>query len=546
METWATLRTWRPVVMGRRGAVATNHPLATEAGAAILRRGGNAADAYLAAASTLAVVEPHMSGLGGEGFALVYAAASGQAIVVNATGRAPLAATPERFRGGIPAHGPLTTITPCLVDGWCEVQRRFGTLPLPTLLESAIYHAREGFGATRTFARYAREHVDALAADPGAASAFLPRGEPPALGATIRQPALARTLELLAAGGRDAFYEGETAQALARWVRDHGGLLDREDLRRCRSEVQAPIRTSYRGLEVLEAPPNSSGCVLLQELNVAEHFDLQALGASSALPFYSPDLIHTLVEIKKLCFVAREQVADSSDDVAAVVEQMLSREHAATLAGQIDPRRAIARPIAHAPAGADTTYLAVADGQGNAISGIQSLNDGFGAAVVAGETGILLNNRMRYWHLEGGHANRLAPGRRVRHTMNPPIALRGGRPYLVFGTPGADAQVQVNLQVLTALVDFGLDPQQAVEMARWQSMQPGTQANWPHDAPDQLLVEDRLPAATRAELARRGHHVETVGALDGPCSVNVLRHEADGGYWQAGSDPRRDGYAIAF
>jgi gamma-glutamyltranspeptidase/glutathione hydrolase len=530
--------------MGRRGAVATNHPLATEAGAAILRRGGNAADAYLAAASTLAVVEPHMSGVGGEGFALVYDAASGQAVVVNATGRAPLAATPERFAAGIPAHGPLTAITPGLVAGWCEVQRRFGTLPLPVLLEAAIYHAREGFGATATFVRYAREQAAALAADPGAANAFLPGGAPPTLGAAIRQRALARTLEALAASGRDAFYEGDSARALVRWVRDHGGLLDLEDLRRCRAETQAPLCTTYRGLEVLEAPPNSSGCTLLQELNVAERFDLRTLGAAAALPYESPDVIHTLVEIKKLCFVDRECLADSSEELDAVVEELLSEEHAARLAAQVDPHRAASRPVGSLPKAADTTYLAVTDGQGNAISGIQSLNDVFGAAVVAGATGILLNNRMRYWHLEPGHPNRLAPGRRVRHTMNPPLVLREGRPYVVFGTPGADAQVQVNLQVLTALVDFGLDPQQAVEMPRWQSFQPGTSANWPHDAQDRLLVENRLPLATRRELERRGHHVEVVGPLDGPCSVNVIRREGE--FWQAGSDPRRDGYAIAF
>jgi gamma-glutamyltranspeptidase/glutathione hydrolase len=545
-DRWIGLRTWRPLVMGRRGVVAANHPLAAEAGVAILRRGGNAADAYLAAASTLAVVEPHMSGLGGEGFALIYDAGSGDATVVNATGRAPLAATPERFRDGIPTHGPRPTITPCLFDGWCEVQRRFGTLPLTTLLESAIYHAREGFAATRTFCHFARDQAAALAADPAAASSFLPGGQLPALGTTIRQPALARTLERLAADGRRDFYEGETAHTLAHWMRDHGGLLALEDLRDCRAEIQAPIRTTYRGLEVLEAPPNSSGCTLLQELTVAERFDLQALAAAGTLPFESPDLIHTLVEIKKLCFVDRERIADGADEMEIVVRELLSKSYAARLADQVDPRRAISRPVGRPSAEANTTYLAVADEQGNAISGIQSLNDVFGAAVIAGDTGILLNNRMRYWHLDPAHANHLAPGRRVRHTMNPPLVLHDGRPYLILGTPGADAQVQVNLQVLTALVDFGLDPQQAVEMPRWQSLQPGTPANWPHTAPDQLVVEDRMPLAARAELARRGHRVETVGPLDGPCAVNVIRRDAVQGYWQAASDPRRDGYAVAF
>jgi gamma-glutamyltranspeptidase/glutathione hydrolase len=522
MDEWAALRTWRPVVMGRRGAVASNHPLATEAGAAILRRGGNAADAYVATASTLAVVEPHMSGLGGEGFALVYSAATREPIVVNATGRSPRAATADRFPDGIPAHGPLTTITPGLVDGWCEVHRRFGSLPLPTLLESAIYHAREGFGATRTFCRFARDAADALSADPDAANTFLPGGVVPSVGTTIRQAALARTLELLAAGGRDAFYEGGTARALARWMQEHGGLLDLKDLHMVRAEIQAPIRTTYRGLDVLEAPPNSTGFVLLQELNVAEQFDLRALGNSGAPPFHAPDLVHTMVEIKKLCFVDRERIADTPD-AAAVVEELLSKSYAAELAGRVDPKRAVSRPAGRVPVATDTTYFAVADGQGNAISGIQSLNDVFGAATIAGETGILLNNRMRYWHLQPGHPNHLTPGRRVRHTMNPPMVLRDGRPYVVFGTPGADFQVQINFQVLTAMLDFGLDPQQAVEMARWQSMQPGTAANWPHDAPDQLVVEDRMPAATQADLARRGHNMATVGPLDGPCSVNVLR-----------------------
>ncbi len=533
--------------MGRRGVVASNHPLASEAGLAILRRGGNAADAYVAVATTLAVVEPFMSGVGGEGFALVYSVESGEATVINATGCAPLAATPERFAAGIPQRGPLSTMVPGLVDGWCEVHRRFGTLPLPELLESAIYHAREGFGATRSFIRFTRETAEALAADSEAAALFLPGGSVPALGATIRQPAMARTLELLAAGGRDVFYQGETARALAGWMREHGGLIDLEDLRLYRSEIQAPIRTTYRGLEVLEAPPNSTGFVLLQELNVAEQFDLAEMGARDGDWPLTADLVHTLAEIKKLCFVDRERIGGDADAAEPVLEKLLSKGYAAELAGRIDPRRAVSRPVGSGPAAeSDTTYLAVVDGEGNAISGIQSLNQFYGAAIIAGETGILLNNRMRYWHLEPGHPNRLAPRRRVRHTMNPPMVLRGGRPHLVFGTPGSDAQVQVNLQVATAVLDLGLDPQQAVEMPRWRSNQPGTEANWPHRLDDRLVVENRIPEAILSDLAERGHRVARVGPLDGPCSVNLLRHDSESGLWQAGSDPRRDGYALAF
>jgi gamma-glutamyltranspeptidase/glutathione hydrolase len=537
------LPTWRPLVMGRRGAVATNHPLASEAGVAVLRGGGNAADAYVAAASTLAVVEPHMSGLGGEGFALVYPADGGEAVVVNATGRAPLAATSERFAAGLPSRGPLAAMTPTLVDGWWEVHRRFGTLPWSGLFDSAIYHARSGFAATRAYCRFASEQATALAADPLCAATFLSQGRTPSLGAPIRQSALAATFEALAQGGRDAFYEGETARELCRWMQTRSGLIDAQDLSGCRAELQAPIRTTYRGLEVLEAPPSSTGCTLLEELNVAQLFDLAGLADDLALPSNGPGLIHTLVEIVKLCFLDREHVGDTADS-AERVSWMLSSKRAEQLALLVDADRAVPRPVRWPASLGDTTYLAVADANGNVISGIQSLNDVFGACVIAGETGILLNNRMRYWHLEPGHPNRLAPGRRVRHTMNPPLVLKDGRPYLVFGTPGADAQVQANLQVLVSIVDFGLDPQQAVEAPRWQSFQPGADRNWPHEAPDRLIMEDRFPETTRAELARRGHNVVAVGPLDGPCSVNAIRRHGD--FWQAASDPRRDGYAIAF
>lgn len=544
-DRWSEHRTWRPLAMGRRGAVASNHPLATETGIAILRRGGNAADAYIAAAATLAVVEPHMSGLGGEGFALIYSASHGEATVINATGRAPRAALPERFSRGIPPHGALAAITPCLVDGWCEVHRRWATLPLRTLLEGAIFYAREGFAATRSFCRYAREHASALAASAETAETFLPGGEIPRLGTTIRQPALARTLEALADEGRAGFFDGEVARDLVAWVRDHGGLLDLDDLRDARAEMQRPIQTAYRGLEVLETPPNSTGVTFLQELAVAEQFDLRTLATEAQLPCEAPNVVHLLVEIKKACFVDRERVADTEDQ-AEVVAELLSPRRIAEIAGSLDLRRASYRPVAVRAAEPCTTYLAVADGEGNAVSGIQSLNDAFGAAVIAGPTGVLLNNRMRYWHLASDHPNRMVPGRRVRHTMNAPMALRDGRPALILGTPGADAQVQVNLQVMTAIVDFGLDPQQAVEMARWQSLQSGTAANWPHESPDRLVVEDRIPEGTRAELVRRGHDLEVVGPLDGPCSVNVIRCDPTTGFWQAASDPRRDGFAVAF
>ncbi|MGH7064501.1 MAG: gamma-glutamyltransferase, partial [Stellaceae bacterium] len=247
----------------------------------------------------------------------------------------------------------------------------------------------------------------------------------------------------------------------------------------------------------------------------------------------------------KLAFADRERWGSDSRTLSPPFEELLSADHAARLARRIAMGRA-APTRAMAAAAGDTTYFCTADGAGNAVSGIQSINSGVGAGVMAGDTGILLNNRMAYWHLEPGHPNRLAPGRRVRHTMNPPIVLKDGRLWCVFGTPGADNQVQVNLQVLTAMIDFGLDPQQAAELPRWTSHLSGQYANWPHSGADTLTIERRFPDGVPAELARRGHPVDAVGDLDGPCSIEIIRRDAATQTLIAGSDPRRDGWALAW
>jgi len=260
----------------------------------------------------------------------------------------------------------------------------------------------------------------------------------------------------------------------------------------------------------------------------------------------SADLVHTLVEAKKLAFADREQWSGDPRFVDAPLDELLSSQHLARRAAEIDPKRAGRPEMVGATARVDTTYFCVVDGDGNAVSGIQSLNSAFGSGVTAGTTGILLNNRMTPWHLEPGHPNRLQPGKRVRHTMNPPMVFRNGELWAVLGTPGGDNQVQINLQVLTAMIDLGYDPQQAAEMPRWSSTQRGQEANWPHDCPDALNLEARFPAEVRADLAGRGHPVVEVGELDGPCSVEIIRRDAATGMLMAGSDPRRDGWALAY
>jgi gamma-glutamyltranspeptidase len=533
------LRCYRPVIIGRRGAVAANHPLAAQAGLMALRAGGNAVDAAVATALTLSVVEPMMSGLGGDGFYNVFDPKAGRAIVINGTGPAPRAATPERYAAGIPRTGPMSVSVPGMVAGLGMMHRQSGRLPWRDLFAEAIRYAAEGYGATPHYRHFAGEHLACLRADGRSAAAFLHGGDAPPVGAAIVQPNLARTLEEIAAEGAECFYRGALARRIAAGCAEAGAPVTEADLAEYEAERQEPIAIDYRGLTVLEAPLNSTGFVLLQELKIAENFDLKAMGLGSA------ELVHVMVEAKKLAFADRERWGADPRSIAPPFAELLSAEYAARLAARIDMQQA-APTRAIADAAGNTTYFCTADGDGNAVSGIQSINSGWGSGVTAGDTGILLNNRMAYWHLDPHHPNYLRPGRRVRHTMNPPLVLKDGKLWAVLGTPGADNQVQINFQVLTAMADFGLDPQQAAEMPRWTSMVPGQYANYPHDGPDVLTMERRFAEETRRELAWRGHPVDTVGDLDGPCSVEIIQRDAASGMLLAGSDPRRDGWALAW
>jgi gamma-glutamyltranspeptidase len=533
------MRHYRPLIIGRRGAVAANHPLAAQAGLLALRAGGNAADAAVATALALAVVEPMMSGLGGDAFYHVFDAASGQAVVYNGTGPAPAAATPERYRGHIPRRGPLSVSVPGMLAGLEMMHREHGRLAWVALCAEAIALARDGFAATPHYRHFAAQHLAGLRADRNSAVTFLADGEAPPVAASIVQPDLARTLEEIAAEGAECFYRGRLGRRLAAGLQAAGTLITAADLEAFTAERQQPLAIDYRGFTVLEAPPNSTGFVLLQELKILDQFDLSDLHPLSA------DTVHLMVEAKKLAFFDRERWGGDPRSITPPFDELLSDAYAARQAQRVDMRRAAPTTMRPAAAG-DTTYFCTADGDGNAVSGIQSLNGAWGSGRTAGDTGILLNNRMAYWHLKPGHPNRLQPGRRVRHTMNPPLVLKDGALWCVFGTPGADNQVQVNMQVLSAMVDFGLDPQHAAEMPRWASNVQGQYANWPHTHPDVLTIERRFPEEVRDELARRGHPVQTVGDLDGPCSVEIIRRDAASGMLIAGSDPRRDGWALAW
>ena len=585
----------RPVVMGRNGMVCAGHPLAAQAGMAALQRGGNAVDAAIATAAALNVVEPNMSGIGGDGFIMIYNRQAGTIEVCNATGAAPYAADPDMYRrNGIPAQGILSVSVPGLVDGWMAAYARYGTLSRAEVFDAAIDLSGNGFPVTNVLSRVIAG--DRLIQEfPDSQAIFAPGGAALRPGQILRQPGLARTFQAIVDGGRDAFYEGETARAIVKFSEEQGGLLTMKDLADCRSRWEAPISTTYHGHTVYEAPPNSSGHVLLQELNLVEQFDLIGMGCNT------PESIHLMVEAKKLAFADREAYMADPDWVDVPTAGMLSKQYAAERARLIDPACAAAevghgdpwsyqpanysrRPKATAgamqPASAipeeDTTCFVVVDRWGNAVCQLQSIQSSLGSSIVAGETGILLNNRMTYWHLDPDHVDCLQPGKRVRHTMNPIMVFRspvpassGGRPEstangnsrngdsghgslaLVCGTPGADTQVQTNMQVITHVLDFGMTVAEAVEAPRWRNTHSPTESNIPHECDNLLYVESRFPAETLDGLRQRGHTLEVMHGWGASGSEMMIQVDAETGasesyVLQGAADPRRDGYAIGW
>jgi gamma-glutamyltranspeptidase len=519
--------------MGRNGAVGANHPMAAQVGLDILRAGGNAADASVAVALALGVCEPMMSGLGGDGFYHVFMAGSGAAQVFNGTGPAPKAATLERYRAGIPLTGPQSVSVPGALAGIAAMHAAHGRLPWARLVAPAIALAREGFAVTHGYRVFAAENNARLVADPRSRQVFVGH----ALAGLVVQQDLARTLEEIAADGAESFYRGRLAARLARGLREASALVAEDDLAAFEAQVQSPISVTYRGFEVRQTPPNSTGFVMLEMLKIVERFDLRALSPA--------ERVHMLVEAKKRAFQDRETYGADPRFQTVPLERLLSDTHAAELAAGIRLDRAAVMTVQTEAAAGDTTYFCVVDADGNAVSGIQSINSAFGSGVTAGDTGVLMNNRMAYWHLAPGHANRLVPGKRVRHTMNAPMVFRDGRLWGVLGTPGADNQVQVNLQALTAMLDLDADPQAALELPRWTSSQPSQGANWPHDGDGMLTIEADFGDEVLSSLEQRGHVLKRIGHLEGPCAMQAIRVMPNG-VRVAGSDPRRDGWACAY
>jgi gamma-glutamyltranspeptidase len=572
---------YRPVVMGRNGMVCSGHPLASQAGVSVLQKGGNAVDAAIATAAALNVVEPLMSGIGGDGFIMVYWKEAERIAVSNGTGAAPYAATRERYLPqGIPMKGILSVSVPGLVHSWLDTHEKYGALSLAEVLAPAIDLADSGFPVSHVLSK-AITSDRLLCEFPTSQAVFAPNGKPLRPGEILYQKDLARTFQAIIAGGRDAFYRDEIARAIVKFSQEQGGLLTMKDLTDCCARWQEPISTTYQGHTVYEAPPNSSGHVLLQELNLVEQFDLKSLGCNTA------ESIHLMIEAKKLAFMDREAYVADPDYVDVPIDGLISKEYARDRARLINPERAAPSvppgdPWQYQPGGRqskatparsgisqeqeDTTCFVVADRWGNAVCQLQSLQSAWGSSIIAGDTGILLNNRMTYWHLEEGHVDCLQPGKRVRHTMNPVMVFkenvppyqggtiwgvdqRNGSPRqlaLVCGTPGADTQVQTNLQVITHVLDFGMTVAEAVEAPRWRNTQSPTESNIPHVCKDELLVESRFSQQALSGLERRGHVLNILDGWGATGSEMMIQVDPNTGALHGAADPRRDGYAVGW
>ncbi len=438
-------------------------------------------------------------------------------------------------------RGPLSVTVPGAVRGWAELLARHGTITIAQALAPAIGYARDGFPVGEIIAGQWQAVEPVLAADEGAAATFLPGGRAPRAGELFSNRDLASTLERIATGGADAFYRGAPARAICRCLAAGGGLIDEDDFAACAAEWVEPIRTSFRGCEVVELPPNTQGFVVLEMLNILERDDLRALGHNSAA------CLHLLAEAKRVAFADRDaRLADAAQVPAHVLATLISKEYAAARRAEIDPcaggreraarplRRALERrePRASRAGTGDTVYLTAVDGEGNAVSLIQSLFESFGSGIVAPGTGVALHNRGSLFALDPRHPNCLAGGKRPLHTLIPAMVLRAGRPVLSFGVMGGDLQPQGHVQVLLNLLEFGMNVQEAGDAARIRH------------AGDGIAVESGIDADARAGLAERGHRVvESPGVFGGYQGI-LIDHEA--GVLLGGSDHRKDGLAIGF
>ena len=569
----AQTSSWRPTVMGTHGMVAAGHPLAAEVGMRVLKGGGNAVDAAIAAWAIQGQVEPGMTGLGSDMFALIYLAKTKEVKFINGTGFAPQAATINYYNshGGMPDDSGLSIAVPGSVSGAALALQKYGTKSMADVLAPAIEIAENGYPISEGLARGLDGAKGKLGKHPGSAKIWLRDGQPLVMGDVVKNPDLAKTLRAIATQGPAGFYTGPVAKALVAGMKAHGGIITEADLAAMQAFEDAPISVNYRGYDVYECPPNSQGFTMLYALNLLEGFNLRYMGHNSAA------YLHVVTESIKLAFADRNQyVADPKFTPDIPMREMLSKEYAAKRRALIDPNRAIVgeapfgdprggtassagRQAAYAgpqtvpghvnPYDPDkvinlTTYVTVVDKDHNMVSLTSSLLSGFGSGLVPEGTGVMMNDRMKYFYLDPADVNSLQPMKRVRQTINPAMALKDGLPVVSFGTPGADTQPQTQLQFFLNFIEFGMTVQQALE-------QPTVISNsfrdsyHPHAVLGMLLTPLMLPAHTKEGLAALGHKLD-LRDVRGVGSVKAIAIHPRTGVLMGGVSPTGDSYVMGW
>ena len=534
----------RSEVMARNAMAATSHPLATQAALEVMRAGGNAIDAAIAANAVLGLVEPTGNGIGGDLFAIVWDAKTEQLYGLNASGRSPRALSREWFvengHASIPARGPLPVTVPGTVDGWFELHQRFGVLPMDEVLAPAIHHAREGFPVTEVIAYYWNRSVPILGRWPGFLEQMTIEGRAPRKGEIWRNENLAGTLERIANEGRDAFYRGDIARTIADYLHANGGFLSYEDMATHQSEWVQPVGTDYRGVTLWELPPNTQGIAANQILAILEGFDLASAG------FGSFEHVHLFTEAKKLVFEDRAKYYADPDFCEAPLEGLLSSAYAAERRALIDPARAARTVDAGNPAlfVGDTIYLATGDGEGNLVSLIQSNYRGMGSGMTPPGLGFVLQDRGELFALEPEHCNVFEPGKRPFHTIVPAFLTRDGKPWIAFGVMGGAMQPQGHVQVVMNLVDFGMNLQEAGDAPRIHHDGSSEPTGERMERGGVLQLESGFPYETVRALMAAGHRLEwALGPYGG---YQAVMWDPATGVLTGASESRKDGHAAGF
>jgi gamma-glutamyltranspeptidase/glutathione hydrolase len=537
----------RSEVIATHGMAATSHPLVSQIALDVLKRGGTAVDAAIAANAAIGLMEPTGNGMGGDLFAIVWDAKTQKLHGLNASGRSPKSLTLEKLKSelakldvkSIPPRGPLPVSVPGTVDGWFELHGRFGRIPMKELLQPAIDYARNGFPVTEVIAEGWARNAQLLKQYPNFAETFMPNGRAPAKGQVFRNPLLADTLSAIAAGGRDAFYKGDIARRIEKYMRANGGYLTAADLGSHVSEWVEPASTNYRGYDVWELPPNTQGIAALQMLNILEAYDLRSMGYGSA------DYLHLFVEAKKLAFEDRARYYADPAFGRIPLKALLSKEHAARQRALITPKAALAYAAdPQVLEEGDTIYMTVADAAGNMVSLIQSNYRGMGSGMTPDGCGFILQDRGELFSLTPGHANVYAPGKRPFHTIIPAFVTKDGKPWLSFGVMGGAMQPQGHAQILVNLIDFGMNLQEAGDVPRVRHDGSSEPTGERMTDGGEVVLEQGHSAALVKALEARGHRVKVTNDGDFGGYQAILRN-AEGVYFGA-SESRKDGAAQGY